>query len=355
MAVRRFFAVRKRSRHQNTWPIDASAGDVPAGWSGWPNNKQFAFLLSHDVETQLGYDKLDQLLRIEETLGFRSVINFIPEGEYRVSENRIQELKQRGFEVGVHGLHHDGKLYNSKSVFEGRATRINRYLKNWDATGFRSPLMHRNLDWIHNLNITYDSSTFDTDPFEPQPDGVSTVFPFFVPKPEPQTTKSEIDNNSDDFRPCVTTNQGEDRSQITNRAEQGAPNSNRYSSNSNKNLNSLQSTSYNPREGYVELPYTLPQDSTLFLLLREQDNRIWKEKTEWIANHGGMTFLNVHPDYIDFSGNGSPSEYQASFYEDFLIHIKETHKDQYWHTTPSELAKYFAQSQEPKHLSEGFC
>ena len=32
------------------------------------------------------------------------------------------------------------------------------------------------------LNIAYDASTFDTDPFEPQPDGVNTIFPFWVPR-----------------------------------------------------------------------------------------------------------------------------------------------------------------------------
>jgi hypothetical protein len=29
-------------------------------------------------------------------------------------------------------------------------------------------------------------STFDTDPFEPQPDGMGTIFPFWVPNQDPQ-------------------------------------------------------------------------------------------------------------------------------------------------------------------------
>jgi hypothetical protein len=45
--------------------------------------------------------------------------------------------------------------------------------------------MLRNLDWLGDLNIQYDGSTFDTDPFEPQPDGAGTIFPFWVPKPTP--------------------------------------------------------------------------------------------------------------------------------------------------------------------------
>lgn len=302
MAVRRFFAFRKRQHHQSTWPIDPSTTLPPSDWSGWPDNKHFAFLLSHDVETQIGYDKIGQLIDLEESLGFRSVINFIPEGQYSVSDKLIQNLKARGFEVGVHGLHHDGKLYNNQESFNRRAKKINQYLKKWDATGFRSPLMHHKLDWLHALNITYDTSTFDTDPFEPQPDGANTIFPFFVEKrPEPVEG-------------------------------QKAPNSPFTIHHSNI-------------AGYVELPYTLPQDSTLYLLLKEQTIDIWKTKTAWIAKHGGMALVNVHPDYIDFSGKGTQSQYPASHYADFLKHVKETYTEQYWHATPGEVANYFVRSQ----------
>jgi len=40
--------------------------------------------------------------------------------------------------------------------------------------------MFHNLKWIHDLNISYDASTFDTDPFEPQHDRAGTIFPFWV-------------------------------------------------------------------------------------------------------------------------------------------------------------------------------
>ena len=44
--------------------------------------------------------------------------------------------------------------------------------------------MLRNLDWLHDLDtLQYDASTFDTDPFEPQPHGRHTIFPFWVPCP----------------------------------------------------------------------------------------------------------------------------------------------------------------------------
>ena len=43
--------------------------------------------------------------------------------------------------------------------------------------------MFRNLDWYHQLEVGYDASTFDTDPFEPQADGAGTIFPFWVRSP----------------------------------------------------------------------------------------------------------------------------------------------------------------------------
>ncbi len=44
--------------------------------------------------------------------------------------------------------------------------------------------MHHRLAWTDELAAEYDTSTFDTDPFEPEPAGVRTIFPFWVPGPE---------------------------------------------------------------------------------------------------------------------------------------------------------------------------
>jgi hypothetical protein len=47
----------------------------------------------------------------------------------------------------------------------------------------------------------------------------------------------------------------------------------------------------------VELPITLPQDHTLFVILR-RDERLWHEKTDVLRRRGGMALLIVHPDYM---------------------------------------------------------
>ena len=56
--------------------------------------------------------------------------------------------------------------------------RINRYLKEWNATGFRAPLTHRQPEWMQALEIEYDLSFFDSDPYEPIPGGTMSIWPF---------------------------------------------------------------------------------------------------------------------------------------------------------------------------------
>ncbi len=272
---------RRQLAYKDVWPVKESAGRKPDGWPGWPDGKKFAVVLTHDVEGPRGMAKCRQLMQLEEKLGFRSSFNFIPEGHYRVSRETREELAQHGFEVGVHDLNHDGKLYRSRSEFAAKARRINQYLKEWGVCGFRSGFMHHNLEWAHDLDVKYDCSTFDTDPFEPQPDGVNTIFPFWV---------------ASDKRP-----------------------------------------------GYVEMPYTLPQDFTMFVILREQGPETWKKKLEWLAEKGGMVLVNVHPDYMNFEGGkGKPGEFPAEWYADFLKHIAERYAGQYWHALPRDVAEFAA-------------
>lgn len=266
------------------WPINRTTCKKPNGWPGWPQKKQFAFVLTHDVESQKGIDRLQKLAELEMELGFRSSFNLIPEGEYKVSKELRDWLTENGFEVGVHDLHHNGKLYNSRRSFLKKANRINHYLKEWGAVGFRAGFMLRELDWHHDLDILYDLSTFDTDPFEPQPEGTGTIFPFRI-----------------------------------NRTESGRENK------------------------YIELSYTLAQDSTLFLILKEQTPATWIEKLDWLAQEGGMALVNVHPDYIATpKSNLGAYEYPLNHYRELLHYVKEQYRDQYWHALPHEVASYAA-------------
>ncbi len=293
LALRRFHVRHILKRCADHWPIQRSAARKPVGWTGWPDGKQFAFVITHDVESRRGLDRVKQLAELEMQFGIRSTFNFIPEGPYEVPGSLRSWLTERGFEVGVHDLHHDGKLYSSRAEFRRKATRINRYLKEWNVTGFRSGFMLRRLDWLHDLKIGYDSSTFDTDPFEPQSDGAGTIFPFWVPGPV-----------------------ADHRSPITDRPS-----------------------------GYVELPYTLPQDSTLFLIMGEKSVEIWKRKLDWIVRHGGMALVNIHPDYIQFPEDPPVrGTYPVARIEEFLKYVSANHGVEAWRPAPTHLADWYRET-----------
>ena len=281
--LRRMIIKRALPHMDSVWPIDERTAHPPEGWTGWPENKQFALILTHDVESLRGVHKCRRLAQIEMDHGFRSSFNFVAK-KYRTPVEIRQYLVDNGFEVGVHGAYHDGKKFTSRKIFLDRARIINEYLEKWDAVGFRSPSMHHNLEWIGDLNIEYDLSTFDTDPFEPQAGGIGTIFPFMVP-----------------------------------RKDHGSP--------------------------FVEMPYTLPQDFTPFVLIGEKSPDIWKRKLDWIVEKGGMALVNVHPDYMAFDGaRPGVDEYPAKIYEDFLVYLKERYQNDFYHCLPRELARYFIKS-----------
>jgi peptidoglycan/xylan/chitin deacetylase (PgdA/CDA1 family) len=277
--VRRFFFRRALPGISSFWPIDPAAAQPPEGWTGWPEGKRFALVLTHDVESQRGLDRCRHLAAMEMELGFRSSFNFLLK-KYSTPKDLRSYLVENGFEIGIHGCYHDGKKFNSREIFMERAAIINQHLEDWKSCGFRAPAMQCNLDWIGDLNIEYDLSTFDTDPFEAQDGGARTIYPFMV----------ERSNGTGSF---------------------------------------------------VELPYTLPQDSTLFILLGERNIDIWKKKLDWIVANEGMALVNVHPDYMAFGGSRpGVDEYPSQLYEDFLHYIRDKYEKQFYHCLPRELA-YF--------------
>lgn len=292
--LRQRVVARIRERTRDIWPIFPGSERPPEGWPGWPHGHRFAVVLTHDVERQEGLDKCRRLMQLEFEMGFRSSFNFVPEGNYRIPPELREELIAKGFEVGVHDLKHDGRLFHSRRSFSRKAAQINDYLKEWNASGFRAGFMLHNLNWLHELDICYDMSTFDTDPFEPQPDGYHTIFPFWI-------SRSSFRNGS------TPTHNG-------------------------------------AKDGYVELPYTLPQDSTLFLFLGEKTSDIWVRKLDWVAAHGGMVLVNIHPDYVDFEGRTrSLRTYPAARVRELLAYISRRYGGQFWNPTAGELAVWYKQ------------
>jgi peptidoglycan/xylan/chitin deacetylase (PgdA/CDA1 family) len=143
----------------------------------WPNDFRIAAVLTHDVETRAGMESVDELATLEERYGLRSAWNFVPH-KYTVDPGLLRDLKQRGHETGVHGYNHDGRLFESRRTFQRRAVAINRAITDFGCRGFRAPMVHRNLQWMQDLEIDYDASCFDCDPFQAMPGGVGGVWPF---------------------------------------------------------------------------------------------------------------------------------------------------------------------------------
>jgi peptidoglycan/xylan/chitin deacetylase (PgdA/CDA1 family) len=232
----------------------------------WPDGATFAFVPTHDVESSDGMRNISKIAALEEDLGFRSSWNIVPY-KYPVDRGLVRDLRSRGFEIGVHGYNHDGKLFMSRRVFERRVPAINAALESFGAVGFRAPMVHRNLAWLQSLNVEYDASCFDADPFQAMPGGVGGVWPFIAGR-------------------------------------------------------------------FVELPYTLPQDHTLFISLQERDGRIWEQKLDYIAKLGGMALLITHPDYLD-------SGYRLAAYRNLLD--KARGMTGMWHNLPNQVSAWWRQ------------
>jgi peptidoglycan/xylan/chitin deacetylase (PgdA/CDA1 family) len=145
----------------------------------WPRGHRFAFILTHDVEGPDGVDNIARVRDVERRHGMVSSWNFVAEG-YEVDASVFDQLRRSGCEVGLHGVSHDGRLFQDRRSFDEQLPRIRHYLREWGVEGFRSPATYRNADWMPELGCGYDSSFPDTDPFEPQPGGCCSILPFFL-------------------------------------------------------------------------------------------------------------------------------------------------------------------------------
>jgi hypothetical protein len=245
LALRRAYSRRQARRTFPRWPVETALHDLydlllrlcaevagaPVPYiAPWPGGHRWALVLTHDVETEVGYRNIDLLRGEEEAAGCRSSWNLVPK-RYRVDPEVVRDLTAAGFEVGVHGLYHDGRDLASAELLAERLPAMHEHARMWGAVGFRSPATHRTWDLMPRLGFDYDSSYPDTDPFEPQSGGCCSWLPYF---------------NGD----------------------------------------------------LVELPITLPQDHTLFAILRREDERAWVEKAAAIRARGGMALLITHPDYM---------------------------------------------------------
>jgi peptidoglycan/xylan/chitin deacetylase (PgdA/CDA1 family) len=279
IAMRRAFApVQARARFPR-WPVEPAlhdlqdrvlalhaelAGEPLPHLAPWPHGHRSALVLTHDVETAVGLEHLHLLRDAELAAGVRSSWNLVPE-RYETDDATVRELVDAGFEVGVHGLRHDGRDIDSLPRLKRRLPAMRAAAERWGAVGFRAPALHRVWSHMPLLGFDYDSSYPDADPYEPQPGGCCSWLPFF---------------NGD----------------------------------------------------LVELPVTLPQDHTVFVLLGADDEAMWRAKADAVAERGGMALLITHPDYmIDVP--------RLRAYERFLA--VSAGRDDVWVPLPREAAAWW--------------
>jgi peptidoglycan/xylan/chitin deacetylase (PgdA/CDA1 family) len=243
--------------------LAASGADRLPVVAPWPDGKRFAYVLTHDVESRDGLDRVDELLAVEARHGIVSSWNLCAEW-YPIHREDLDRIRAAGCEIGVHGLRHDDRLFRDRAGFDEALPEIRRHMDEFGAVGFRAPALHRNADWMHELPCRYDSSFPHVDPFQPIPGGCCSIHPFFF-------------------------------------------------------------------GDVVELPVTLDQDFTVFDILQEPTIDLWLDKSRWIAGHGGLVNVIVHPDYM------TPGRLDR--YEELLVCLQSL--DGGWHALPRDVADWW--------------
>lgn len=160
--------------------INAHAVDrIPFIWF-WPNGNRSCCIVTHDVEEAAGVEMCDVVMDLDSSIGLASSFQFVPEERYQVCAQFLDRVWKRGFEVNVHDLNHDGNLYRERREFLRRAKKINRYVAEYKARGFRSAVLYRNLEWYDAFTFSYDMSVPNVAHLDPQRGGCCTVMPYFV-------------------------------------------------------------------------------------------------------------------------------------------------------------------------------
>ena len=152
---------------------------IPFIWF-WPNGQKCCVILTHDVEESSGVDFCPSLMDIDDSFKIKSSFQFIPEDRYAVSPDLLERTRERGFEVNIHDLNHDGHLYDIREEFLRRALKINKYAKEYGALGFRAAVLYRRLDWYDAFDFSYDMSVPNVGHLDPQSGGCCTVMPYFI-------------------------------------------------------------------------------------------------------------------------------------------------------------------------------
>jgi len=152
---------------------------IPFVWF-WPDDYEHCVTMTHDVETSAGLNYCSQLMDVDDRHALKSSFQIVPEGRYNISPSVVNGIRGRGFEVNLHDLNHDGRLFANERLFLERAQRIKNYAKEYQIEGFRSAILYRNPDWLDMLEFKFDMSSPSSAHLDAQQGGCCSVLPFYV-------------------------------------------------------------------------------------------------------------------------------------------------------------------------------
>ncbi len=232
----------------------------------WPNGYHAAAILTHDIEGISGMRNALRVAELEERHGLRSSFNVVGDW-YPIDRGVLRELSARGHEIGSHALHHDRSLFSSRAEFERQLPLLRGSVADLGASGFRSPATHRVPEWFAELPVEYDLTMPLSDPYEAQPGGTCSAWPFFI-----------------------------------------GP--------------------------VLEMPYTLPQDHTLFTLMGRRDSSQWVEQMLRVKRSFGLIQCLSHPDLGYLADRRNETSYR-----EFLEVLRS--QDDIWHALPREVSRWW--------------
>jgi hypothetical protein len=195
-SIQKLRAANWQKRQFPQWPVDTTVESIcerllllslqancvdriPFIWF-WPDGASGCISMTHDVEAAAGRNFCARLLDIDGSLGIKASYQIVPEGRYPVTPEFLKQLRDRGNEVCVQDLNHDGRLFDERKEFQRRAALINRYGREYGARGFRSAVLYRNPEWYEDLDFSFDMSMPNVANLDPQRGGCCTVMPYFI-------------------------------------------------------------------------------------------------------------------------------------------------------------------------------
>jgi len=212
----------------------AVLGDGPEGNNFWPYGKQYCICLTHDIDTEIGIEEAEGIVKLEAARGLKSCWYVVGRLIAR-HPDALETLVRMDQEVGLHGHMHSFRLpHRSENTIRRILSGYKEIIREYGILGFRSPHYNRSPRLFQLLPefFRYDSSIPDSDPFSLGRDsgGCCRIFPFM-------------------------------------------------------------------RGRIRELPITLPFDIPLHMGVSPSDLlRFWMEKILWIREAGGLILVNTHPE-----------------------------------------------------------